>query len=707
VTFTTAQMTEFKTNFEYLNTELLTFMRFLANQNAITRRTITFTSENYYLAVIPVNPSFDDKKFFEPRKRIYKPYIDFMSCINHVEMDRLSNPYYQGYFIYIDYNYFPFSYNTTLIVNNSSPMVEVNFVDSTTGKFVTVTGCDGDYKLVFHMPFTSYRYLDEFNFQKLLYDPNIYKGPDDPIFSDPIYINESGFVSNDTIEQRIEKYSRRYNLSPNYYDEYNGEFSIEGLEFINFTNDLNFIEFSSSHLCRFTSFLIPNNATYHPNGRFFYLLRPRILKWFPNYYQSFGSLIFLGSLVFYIFLIIICICYDRQFTTKEGLLDYIKKEIVKNFYPYAKNKEFILEKLIPTKMNVDFNPDIKFGPKPKLTPTERALVTLEDDDDKISEKKIYLKNNRNKNDHADEEEKNTSIRKINKKKQRKKLNNFMSEKPALKSNNNKKEEDKKNNNIDDYASEIDREIGNINRATFVINKLPKDFEKSNEEKERRIENYANLKLKGGQYFSANYKLRSILNNSICNVSLFHPRWKKLTMLVTEIGLMELVISILLTADENARLSNLITIGYLFGYGLAASTFSNLCMYFIALFFQFPQNLSRRLYKLVLFNGQLIVLKEWEEMVHSQGLRAIPGVIFCVIFWIISLYVSLGFTAVWHDQKFEFLICFGFAFILNFFIMEIIVEGIIAIFYLGRRKYNCIKRFGAELNRLRNFRCLSP
>jgi hypothetical protein len=286
------------------------------------------------------------------------------------------------------------------------------------------------------------------------------------------------------------------------------------------------------------------------------------------------------------------------------------------------------------------------------------------------------------------------------------MNNFMNEKPNLKSKK-KEEENKKNNNIDDYASEIDREIGNVNRATFSINYLPRDFEKSKEEKERRIANYANLKLTSGQFFSANYKLRSILNNAICNVSLFHPRWKKLTMLVTEIGLMSLVISILLTLDESARLSNLIKIGYLFGYALAASTFSNLCMYFIALFFQFPQDLARRLYKLVLFNGQLIVLREWDEIAHKQGLRAIPGIIFCVIFWIISLYIVLGFTAVWHDQKFEFLVSFGFAFVLNFFVMEIIVEGIIAIFYIGRKKYNCIKRFGAELNRLRNFRCLSP
>jgi hypothetical protein len=236
--------------------------------------------------------------------------------------------------------------------------------------------------------------------------------------------------------------------------------------------------------------------------------------------------------------------------------------------------------------------------------------------------------------------------------------------------------------------------------------LPKDFEKSKEENERRIHNFGNLKLTSAQFFSANYKLRTTLINSICNVSLFQPRWKKITMLITEIGLMILVISILLTIDESARISNLIKIGYLFAYGLTASTFSNMVMYLIALFFHFPQDLARRLYKLVLFNGQLIVLKEWEEITRAQGIKSIPGIIICIILWAISFYVGIGFTAVWHDQGFEFLISFGFAFVLNFFVMELIVEGIIAIFYIGRKRFNCVKRFTYQLNRLRNFRCLS-
>ena len=714
ISFNDNQIKEFKTTFEDLNNLLISFMKYLAIQNSITRNSITFTSENYYLAVIPVNPSFDDQKFFEDRKSNYKTYIDFMNCLNYIEMDKFANPYYQGYFIYIDYNYFPFGYNHSLLVNNTSPMIEMQFIDSTTGKDISIRGCENDYKLIFHMPFTSARYLEDFNFQKSFYDPNIYKGPDDPIFSDPIYIEENGMVSDDTIEQRIEKYSRKYNISPRYFEDLYEDFSYEGVDYINFTNDLNFIEYSSTHLSLFTTFIVDNNVTYHPNGRFFYLGRPRVLKWLPNYYQAFGSLIFLGCFIFYLIYMLICICYDQQFTSQEELLDYIKKEIVKNFYPYAKNKDVIVEKLIPTKMNVDFQPDIKFGPKAKLTATDRAALSTNGQNINEKNDNLMLKKNRinNRQDSIfsdeDEDEKNnrdklTSHRKFDKKKERKKkMNSFIGEKPVEK----KKKENENKKNTDDYASEIENEIGKVNRATFSINYLPKDFEKSKEENERRINNFGNLKLTSSQFFSANYKLRTTLINSICNVSLFQPRWKKLTMLITEIGLMILVISILLTIDESARIADLIKIGYLFAYGLVASTFSNIVMYFIALFFHFPQNLARRLYKLVLFNGQLIVLKEWEEIAYQQGLKSIPGVIFCVIFWIISFYVGIGFTAVWHDQKFEFLISFAFAFTLNFFVMELIVEGIIALFYIGRKKYNCVKKFTYQLNRLRNFRCLS-
>ena len=705
VNFTDDQMKEFKTGFEFINDELLTFMRFLANQNSITRKSFTFNSENYYLAVISLNPSFDDRAFFTERKRNYKTYIEFMNCLNYIEIDKLSNQYYQGYLIYIDYNYFPFSYNHTLLENNISPMIEFQILDSTTGKFIKVNGCNNQNKIIIHMPFYSYRYLEEFNYQKLLYDPNIYKSPDDPIFSDPVYIEENGFISDDTVEQRIEKYSRRYNISPNYYDENIEDFSLQGLEYINFTNDLNFMEFSSTHLCRFTNFMIKNNATYHPNGRFYYLFRPRILKYFPNFYQSMGSLVLLIMIAIYIFLLLIVLCYDSRLTEKEILLDSIKEEIIKNFYPYARNIDAIYKRLVPSTMSIkDFNPEIKFGPDANaiINPTKRNLMTSTqgNDIDKIDNMdKLTLKTNAIK---FEEEKNNKAEINIKKKKRKNVISNYVDPKKPL---NQKTEEDKKSE--ENFMGEIDKEIGNVDRATFNINYLPKDEEKTKEEKDRRVESYANLRLDACTFFRKNYVMRNTLINAICNVSLFQPRWKKLTMVVTEMAIMILIISVLLTNDAKARIDlDITSIKFLFTYGLAASGISNFIMYFLAVFFEFPYNSARRLFKLVLFNGQLIVMREWGEISSNQKIKAFFGVIICVIIWLISLYISLGFTAVWKEQKFDFLLSFAFGVVLNFFILELIVEGIIAIIYKGRRRFKCIKHFGFLLNRLRNYRCLA-
>ena len=704
VNLTNAQMEEFKKGFEFLNEELLTFMRFLSNQNSVTRKSFTFDSENYYLAVISLNPSFDDKAFFNTRKRNYKTYIEFMSCLNYIEIDKLSNQYYQGYLVYIEYYYFPFSYNHTLLENNISPLIEFQILDSTTGKFIKVSGCNGQNRIIIHMPFYSYRYLDEFNYQKLLYDPNIYKSPDDPIFSDPVYIEENGFISDDTIEQRIEKYSRRYNISPNYYDETNKDFSLLGLDYINFTNDLNFMEFSSTHLCRFTNFIIKNNATYHPNGRFYYLFRPRILKYFPNFYQSMGSLILIIMFGIYLFLLFIVLCYDSRLTEKEILLDSIKEEIIKNFYPYAKNIDAIYKRLVPAQMSIkDFKPEIKFGPEANANnnPTGRSLlnVTKSNDIDKMD--KLTLKTNVNK---LEEEKNGGGDLKIRKKLRKNVINNYVDQKKQI-AQKMETEEDKKSE--ENFMGEIDKEIGNVDRATFNINYLSKDEEKTKEEKDRRVESYSNLKLDACTFFRKNYVIRNILINAVCNVSLFQPRWKKLTMVMTEIAIMILIISVLLTNDAMARIDlDISSIQFLFAYGLAASCISNFVMYFLAIFFEFPYNSARRLFKLVLFNGQLIVMREWGEISNTQKYKAFFGVIFCVIIWAISLYVSLGFTAVWKEQKFDFLLSFAFGVVLNFFIMELIVEGIIALIYKGRKKYKCIKHFGFLLNRLRNYRCLA-
>ena len=83
-------------------------------------------------------------------------------------------------------------------------------------------------------------------------------------------------------------------------------------------------------------------------------------------------------------------------------------------------------------------------------------------------------------------------------------------------------------------------------------------------------------------------MRNTLINAICNVSLFQPRWKKLTMIITEIAIMILIVSVLLTSDAKARIDlDIGSIKFLFAYGLTGSCAANFVMYFLAVFFEFP------------------------------------------------------------------------------------------------------------------------
>ena len=102
-------------------------------------------------------------------------------------------------------------------------MIELRFYDIETGKDVTIQDCFDENALVYYLPFKYYPYIDIFNYQKNLYDPNQYYAPDDPIFRDPIYITPEGIVTEDTVEERIEKYNRLYNISPKYFNEIDQE----------------------------------------------------------------------------------------------------------------------------------------------------------------------------------------------------------------------------------------------------------------------------------------------------------------------------------------------------------------------------------------------------------------------------------------------------------------------------------------------------
>ena len=709
-------MEGYKQSFDYIQEELIKLMKYIANEYIPNKESFFYESKNFYLALTPIERGFDEKEFFKERKEKYKTQIEFMNCVNYIEMERLKNANYYLYLFFIEYYYFPFAYNNTLLRNNTGPMIDLRLMDTTTGKFLEITGCEKVYSIKYTLPYSGYYFLDDFNMQKPMYDPNIYISPDDDLFADPIYIMPNGNVTDLTIEERIKMYNRIHNITPKYYDELLNDFNDTGMTYLNFTSDTNFIVFSSSHLTRFAAFFVPNNATFHVNGRFFYLMRPRIYKFFPNYLNSYGGFLFLAILFAYLLFLTIFTLYDKQFANQEALLEYLKVEVSNLFKHYKTEEEKNNINYIPNRLGKkynhrDFRETRDYGPN--------ALTERVGSNDNLKDKQVFDEKSRKKLNNMNYEKNVLDDLSLDDDDE----NDIYKDKenPAIRSNffyggvvkyKNKKAEEilkkKKNTtffyNSDNNDKNDEETTGRKKGFKYHHNYIPEEYEDEDEAKEDEMKQFANIKLDFWEFLILNITSRSIIINSFCIVSIFNPRWKKLSFLMTEFCLMMIFVSIFLTSDENAVLSSQ---DLIMEYSILSMITTDLGMYIFAYFFKFPYKDEKRLFTLVTQGGQLKILHEWEIFQKKLKKRAIIGMIIYVGMWIYSLYSVFGFTLVWKCQRIAFIECFAFTFIFNFIIGEFLIELFIAILFLKRKNNFFLRCIAKGLNDLRNYRCLSP
>ena len=716
ITLSDESMADYKRSFDYIQEELIKLMKYLANEYIPTKDSFFYESKNFYLALTPVEPDFDEVSFFAQRKNNYRTQAEFMNCVKYLEIERLRNPNYYLYLFYIEYYYAPFAYNNTLLKNNTSPVIDLRLFDTVTGKFLSISECQGANKIKFKMPYSGYYYLDEFNSQKKLYDPNIYKSPDDKIFEDPIYIMDNGNVTGITVEELKKEWYRRMNITPKYYDELLDEYVDTGVSYMNFTHDTNFIIFSSSHLTKFTTFLVPNNATFKTNNRFFYLKRPRILKFFPNYTKSWGVFLFIALLALYLIILSILSIYDSKYRNKEALLEYIKEEVIQFSLRYKKEED--KNNYIPNIFRKRY--DFRYFEENRGVNNKLATTTYQTNEDIKTSTGFWKEDKKNDMNLNSEGEKLSDIdmediMNINDQKPKLRSNFFhqgsvkqkkltLEDKLKRKTNNNNNFFYKTKNNVEEMKKRKRRQMQsgiNVNN-----DKQQREFENEDEVRHQELEEFASIDLFFCEFLSTNIFSRSILINSYLIVSIFSPRWKKQSLLLTEMCAMIILISVFLTNDETIRTKH--ELNQILILSIICMICVDFFMYiFSFFFFSFPSKAHRKLFNLVIHDHQLEILKEWDKTEKRMQKFEIFGMIFSVAIWIFAFYISFGFTVVWIYQRNAFLLCFLFTFLFNFIGGELLMEFLIALLYLGR-EHSSFFRFCAEgLNRIRNIRCLSP
>ena len=201
----------------------------------------------------------------------------------------------------------------------------------------------------------------------------------------------------------------------------------------------------------------------------------------------------------------------------------------------------------------------------------------------------------------------------------------------------------------------------------------------------------------------NISERNILITPFFNISLFAPRWKKLIGFTTEIALEMLLLAVFLTNDEKATDENLVL---LVQYSVYTVLITDAFMHFFAIFLQVSDKQKRRLLKIILLKGQLIVLKEYEDMQCINTFITVIGLSIGLVIWGFSFYMSFTFYSVWKVQNRAFIDSFFITIVIDFFVLEFIYELFLSIIYTQRKSSELFKRLGEFLNRVRNHRCMS-
>ena len=349
-----------------------------------------YTCSHFVYHLKKIDETFNDEQYFESLKTVlitYKPTIKFMKCLRQ----KFSS---FNYFLnYIEYLVNPMSFDKVYYPNVTSPFITIKIFDFD-GNEIVINNCGSPIKI--NMPFNAYDWINYINKQKWLFLPENYKLEDDPIFRDPILIWDNGSISDDTVEQRIAKYYRYYNIVGLVYQE-NSLSLYEYTSFI-FKNisDTFFLLFETNHLSSFSSMIIPNIMNFVVDGRFFYVPRYMVLVYYPNSINNPVFYIIFGLLFLFIFTSLIFKNNDFEYFDKLEDLEFLKKEIIKanneyNQYDLGLNDENIIKNM------PQMDPELRRNQKKKIKNMfdDYDMEGIEEDEkenENDNEKNDYLSN---------------------------------------------------------------------------------------------------------------------------------------------------------------------------------------------------------------------------------------------------------------------------------------------------------------------------
>ena len=297
----------------------------------------SFSYKNFDISINTITETFSYISYFSNGMSNYNSYIDITDCLTSTMMQSFQTKKYTLLFVYINWKVSPYYYSTKVSQNSTSYLEGIQLFDKETLKEIKPRNCDKDNRIKIYFPIDNYTMPSRINEKRNLVSPDQQYKKNHPIFTEPVYIEKSGRVSDETLELRRDKYFVNFNFSCRYYKESNISFDTNGCDYTAYT-DNNYVVCSCSHLTDFGVFVDEINSTFLLDSRFFYLKHYMLTLYGGNYILSnYALYIFAILLLAYIIIILFWVIFDQINFSKMDLLDFLIDSLYKVNQRYKDN----------------------------------------------------------------------------------------------------------------------------------------------------------------------------------------------------------------------------------------------------------------------------------------------------------------------------------------------------------------------------------
>ena len=355
---TAEQETQIGTLFTSLKTKIEQLVKYYKDTSVTLNRNFKWRFRNFNIYIQNINELFNFNDFFTYEINNYESYFNCIECLSETMFQIFKQTTYEAIFIFINWKVNPYSYSSLYTHNITSSLSSIQIYDKASLKQITIKTCPLDKRIKMYFPITNHTMPHKINNIREVMPPSMQRDFVSYLVMDPIYIDSHGKVYPDISYEAMTSESYSFNLSCQYYNIKTNNYSINGIEYSDYTYD-NYIECSSSHFSEFAVFTVKTSSKITVASRFFYLKHYKVMFNVDNYMNGSNTALglYLVLAVCYVISVLYYMFTHMKKQINSDLIESLSEALIKDVFVYDKNVEYKNKLRLPehVKMQLDLN----------------------------------------------------------------------------------------------------------------------------------------------------------------------------------------------------------------------------------------------------------------------------------------------------------------------------------------------------------------